>query len=68
MRVKSRGVLFQIILKKGKITLFPFFLYSGELHAGKVNLRGVYKREPLNRRAKRKTPIAPSKGRTMGFS
>ena len=36
--------------------------------AGKVNLRGVYKRAPLNCRAKRKTPIAPPAGRTMGFS
>ena len=58
-KMRVEGSL-KIMLEKGKTTLLPFSPYSGELPAGKVNLRGVYKREPLNRRAKRKTPIAPS--------
>ena len=31
----------KIMLEKGKTTLLPFSPYSGELHAERVNLRGV---------------------------
>ena len=57
-RGKARPLLFQIILEKAKTTLFAFSPYSEELHAGKVNLRGVYKRCALTSPRKEENPAA----------
>ena len=55
------------IFKKRQNHAFAFFTLQRGAAQGKVNLRGVYKREPLKCRAKRKTPRL-AEGRPAGLS
>ena len=55
------------ITRKRQNDAFAFFTLQRGAAQGKVNLRGVYKREPLKCRAKRKTPRL-AEGRPAGLS
>ena len=55
------------ITRKRQNHAFAFFTLQQGAAQGKVNLRGVYKREPLKCRAKRKTPRL-AEGRPAGLS